>query len=198
MTIEISDKVFGSNNYEYEILINGKKNDFNINDKREIIFDTDKNDIVEIRARNIVFSCRWGWILTLLYWILALLTGSGEREPFGKPFDAYIKFKSNSKYIKLQANKIWNKEAFDIICGEVIVEKNEFASSKKYIMRWCWAIVIPVNLLIIAIIALFLFTGVVTNSIIMVILFCVPVFGLLGWNIYVYKLLRVLKKMIND
>lgn len=192
MVIEINDAVFGRDNYEYEILINGNKGQFEISESGQIIIESQEEEVVDIRAKNIVFSSRWGWVLTLLYWLLALVTGSGESNPFGKPFDAHIQFKTGSKYVKLQANKIWKKDAFNILQGDLDIVRNEFVSTKKYIIHWCLGMVLPVNLLILAIFGVFI--GVATGSEITVVLFCVAAFCLIGWNIYVYKILRALKR----
>lgn len=194
MIIEINDKEFGCENYEYEIYINGEKNTFNVTETGEKNIEAGENDIIEIRAKNIVLSSKWGWMLTLLYWIVALLTGSGESNPFGKPFDAYIQFKTSSAYIKLQANKIWKESAFDILNGELIVNRNEFVSTRKYKMRWFFGVVVPINILIILIDVMFLCTGAVTSSVIMTIFFMVSIICQICWNIYVCKIMKTLKK----
>lgn len=81
------------------------------------------------------------------YWFFSLLGGYGEENPFGKPFDAYIQFKSSSTYIKLKANKLCEASVFSISHGELDIQRNEFVSTKKYVVRWCLGYALPINIL---------------------------------------------------
>lgn len=193
MIIEIDDKIFGKDNFEYEIFVNGEKSVYSTNKNGEMSLEANENDIIKIRAKNIVFSSKWGWILSLLYWIVALATGSGENNPFGKPFDAYIQFKTKSSYIKVRANKIWKKKAFEILSGELTVDRNDFVSTRNYKVRWFIGVVLPVNLLLISIIILFFITGAVASSWITMVLFIIPIICIICWNVYVWKVSQALK-----
>lgn len=198
MVIEINDKEFGDNNYDFEICVNGDISLFKNNEKGEKVIEIEYDDIVEIRAKNIVYSSKWGWVLILFYWPLVILSGCSDRNPFGLPFDAYIKFKTDSTYVKLNANKIWKKEAFNVLSGNLTIERNEFVSNKKYIVYWCLGTVTPINLLIIAIMTLFILLCEEISLVMMIPLICICVFGLIGWNVYVYKILKKLKLKHKD
>ena len=88
MVIIIEDYEFGNDNFEYEIFVNGSKRATNVNASRELLIEAQSNDVVMIRAKNIVLSSKWGWLFMFFYWFLAILIGTGDNNPFGKPFDA--------------------------------------------------------------------------------------------------------------
>ncbi len=190
--LEIIDDKFGEDNYEYEIFVNSVKRDIKLKNKKAELEDVGGDDVIEVRAKNIVLSSKYGWMLMLFYWILSLLAGMGEQNPFGKPFDAYIKFKPKSHNITLRGNKIWDKEAFEIFGGKVDVIENYFVSTKRLRRRWLLGMVMPLDILIGFILGVCIYCA--TASAVGVI-FGVPVaIGGLCWNFYAYRLIAALKK----
>ncbi len=73
MVIKIEDYEFGNDNFEYEIFVNGSKRATNVNASRELLIEAQSNDVVMIRAKNIVLSSKWGWLFMFFYWFLAIL-----------------------------------------------------------------------------------------------------------------------------
>lgn len=188
MVIRIDDNEFGYKNFEYEIYVNDEKRVEKADLNEEVIIDAEADDIILIRAKNIVLSSNLGWLWMFAYWFFSLLGGYGEENPFGKPFDAYIQFKSSSTYIKLKANKLCEASAFSISHGELDIQRNEFVSTKKYVVRWCLGYALPINILICAIIGLLLLVGVPIEILIIIL-----VLALIGVNIHIINILKSIK-----
>lgn len=193
MVIKIEDYEFGSNNFEYEIYVNGLKSSSNANEIGERIIEATGDDVVLIQAKNIVLSSKLGWLFMFFNWILAILTGTGDNNPFGKPFDAYIQFKTGSTYIELKANKINKIKAFEVLRGKLDIDRNEFVSSGAYKIRWCLGYVLPINLLVVAIFGIFILVGISMSSMVVKVVIGLLVVCLMAWNLYVYNILRCLK-----
>lgn len=192
MVIKIDDYEFGDDNFEYDIYVNGEKCVRNTNETGERIIDAICDDVILIRARNIVLSSKWSWLFMFFYWILSVLSGTGDRNPFGKPFDAYIQFKTNSTYIELKANKIRELNAFKVLSGKLDIDRNEFVSPKAYKIRWFVGYVIPINLLMLVVGCLFILVASSAGSMVMNIVIGVVAVCLICWNIYAIRILNYL------
>lgn len=193
MVIKIEDYEFGSDNFEFEIYVNGLKSSSNANEMGERIIEATCDDEIVVRARNIVLSSKWSWLFMFFYWILAVLTGTSDNNPFGKPFDAYIQFRTSSTYIELKANKVKKIKAFEVLSGKLDIDRNEFVSPSAYKIRWCIGYALPINLLIVAIFGMFMLVGISISSMVFRVIIGILVVCLIGWNLYVYKMLRCLK-----
>ena len=193
MVIKIVDFEFGSDNFEYEIYVNGLKNFSNVNEIGERIIDATSEDEILIRAKNIVLSSKWGWLLMFFYWILSFFAGTGDNNPFGKPFDAYIQFRTSSTYIELKANKVKKIKAFEVLSGKLDIDRNEYVSPSAYKIRWCIGYALPINLMVVAIFGMLMLVGIWVNSMVFKVTIGIMVVCLIGWNLYVYKTLSCLK-----
>ena len=189
MVIRIDDSEFGYKNFEYEIYVNDEKRIEKVDLNEEVILETEADDVILIRAKNIILSSSPGWLWMFAYWFFALLLGYGEENPFGKPFDAFIQFKSSSNYIKLKANKLSEVCAFSVASGELDIQRNEFVSTKKYVVRWCLGYALPINLLMFVFGGLFLLVGVPMEIVIILL-----VLALIGVNIHIYNILKSIKR----
>lgn len=200
MIVEIDDKEWGDGNYEYDVSINGGKITFEKIKYAEMKFETNEGDTVQIYAKNTVLSCKYVWAYFFLYWIGSLLSGTGERNPFGKPFDAYIQFKTNSGYVKLKANKICREKAFEVVDGNIEASVNKFVSSKKARRRWLLGMILPIN--IVGILIALMFICICINAVMCAwffgILFAVTVVFIICWNIYACKILGSLKMKFEE
>lgn len=71
MIVEINDFAFGKLfNYEYEIFCNGRKSVFKVNNRAERVTEIENDDVVEIRAKNTVYSSESIGSIILSYWLL--------------------------------------------------------------------------------------------------------------------------------
>lgn len=68
------------------------------------------------------------------------------------------------------------------------IQKNEFVSTKKYVVRWCLGYALPINILICAIIGLLLLVGVPIEIVIIIL-----VLALIGVNIHIINILKSIK-----
>lgn len=196
MIIKINDKKFGEQNYEYEIFVNERKADLIVKNKEILLENLSKHDIVEIIAKNIVLSSKYGMVLSSVYWIIALLSGFGESNVFGKPFDAVLKLQLiTSDSLTIETNKIWENKPFCIDNQSVFILKNEFISPPKYRRRWCMSVVVPINILILLVCMLFIMSGLIWSSSSVKYFVVIPIVCIVCWNIYCYKVLHTLKKM---
>lgn len=189
MVIRIDDNEFGYKNFEYEIYVNNEKRIEKADLNDEVVIDAEADDVILIKAKNIVLSSNLGWLWMFAYWFFSLLAGNSDENPFGKPFDAYIQFKSSSTYIKLKANKLCEACAFSIAHGDLDIQKNEFVSTKKYVVRWCLGYALPINILILAFAGLFLLAGAP-----MEIIFIILILALIGVNIHIFNTLKSIKR----
>lgn len=193
MYIEIIDDKFGEDNFEYDVYLNGKIVEKNPRDRKIKIDDVCENDIIEVRARNIILSSKYGWMFMLLYWVLSLLSGMSEQNPFGKPFDAYIKFRAKSNNIKLRGRKIWDKQAFMIHEGTAEIMENNFLSTGQQRIRWCFGMVLPLDILIGFILGVCIY---IAKTSMVGVVFGVPLaISGLCWNFYACRVVKVLKRM---
>ncbi|MEE0686302.1 MAG: hypothetical protein UEA60_06565 [Lachnospiraceae bacterium] len=62
MVIRIDDNEFGYKNFEYEIYVNDEKRVEKADLNEEVIIDAEADDIILIRAKNIVLSSNLGWL----------------------------------------------------------------------------------------------------------------------------------------
>lgn len=191
MRIFIKDKKLGNENYQYNVWINEKKTDKITSNKNMIQVECPTNSTVKIRVENILFEAKQSYLLFLLYWFLSCISGSGEQDPFGKPFNARIDIADTGENdIFLEVNSIWCKEAF-LVQGNCDVSENSLFSPLGYKKKWFWGFAMPVSILILLILFMFIVVDVMGNRIVFKALFlAVPTIIELLWIAYVVKVLR--------
>ena len=69
------------------------------------------------------------------------------------------------------------------------IQKNEFVSTKKYVVRWCMGYALPINILILAFAGLILLAGAP-----MEIIFIILILALIGVNIHIFNTLKSIKR----
>ncbi|MBQ3558880.1 MAG: hypothetical protein IJA07_05135 [Agathobacter sp.] len=158
MKIFINDKELGSENYRYNVWVNGEKASLvKWENDKSLCIECIENATIKIEAENVIFKDKRAWLLLVLYWFLALITGSGEQWPLGKPFNAVIIIHNKgNKNIYLKVNSLKRKNAFTIN-GECEVLENYFYSPKGYMKKWFWGFAMPIALLIFCLSLLMLF-----------------------------------------
>ena len=153
--------------------------------------DVGDDDIIEIRAKNIILSGKYGPLLMIIYWICSIFGGS-DNNAFGKPFEGYIQFKAKSCSIKLRSNKIWDKEPFYVYEGKAEVIKNNFVCTKKLRRRWFTGWVMPIDIVLILLLVLFILLA--TETAFGIIMAIITAVCAIIWNVYAFKVLSAARK----
>lgn len=189
MKLLVDDKKLDLKNYECNIWIDDKKVEtINGNKKHLIQLEYHNNSIIKVEYENILFREKHTYWFCLFYWILAFISGYGEQDPFGKPFNALICIKNiESQELFLQVNSIWKKEAFEV-GGKCEVLENKFYSPKGFKKKWFLGLAMPMTMLILLI--LFIFIIVDVGDIFKTILISFLAIGGLLWLVYVIKVLK--------
>lgn len=189
--IEIIDDKFGEDCYEYEVFVEGEKRDVKYENKKIKLDDVGDDDIIEIKAKNIVLSGKYGPLLMIFYWICSIFGGS-DNNAFGKPFEGYIQFKAKSCNIKLRGNKIWDKEPFYVYEGKAEVIRNNFVCTKKLRRRWFTGWVMPIDIVLILLLVLFILLATETAFGTMMAI----ITGIIAicCNVYAFKVLSAARK----
>ena len=186
MKIFLKDHNLDEENYRYNVHINGENcNDVIKKNKKFIEIQCPENSFVEIEICNWIFQEKKANIYILFYWILSLITGTGEENPFGLPFNALLKIKDVGKEdIFLEVNSVWKKEAFN-------VEENKFFSPKGSKKKWFLYTSLPSLLLSSSILIAFIAINVMGDNIIgKAIILSLPILCELWFIAYAIKVLR--------
>lgn len=152
MKLFLENKEYKNENYSCNVWIDDREVEVHDLDcKEQLVINVPQGSNVKIEIQNIFFKSNKKVFLMLLYWVLSILSGSGERMPFGKPFNALLRIENvNKEDIYIQTNSISKKEAFEIKTECNVVE-NRFIAPKGYKESWLLGYVLPILLLLSAI-----------------------------------------------
>ena len=145
MKISIKDKIFGQENYECNVYIDGVKQDVGSGRYKE--FYCSKSSEVKIEYINNILKEKQIGIIGLFYWIISIIGGSTEPHPFGLPFDAVLRIACvEDKDIVIEVNDDWKNTPFQIE-GNCVVLENVCISSKSDKKKWILLDVLPLFLI---------------------------------------------------
>lgn len=193
MFLFITDKILGNENYQCSVWINGRQST-NIKQikKNQIKVPCSGDCEIKVEYKNIFFEEKYAAYLCFLYWILAIVSGTAEPNPFGKPFNYVIcisVFKDENIY--LTTNPLWKKTAFEV-SGDCKILKNSLDSPRGYKKKWFWGFAFPVAILIFIIFLILIMIDVMANNLAFkTIILAIPMIIELFWLIYVIKIMRL-------
>lgn len=189
----LENKKYNNENYICNVWIDDRAAEiYELNGKDKLMIEIPQGSDVKIEIQNKFFKSNKKGIFMLFYWLLSILTGSGEEMPFGMPFHALLRIENvNQENISIQTNSVIRKEAF-LVKSDCNVMENRFAAPKGYKGSWFFGYALPIFLLILAILLVILLVEfqkkfyVIKGLFLSVIAICE-----IGWMAYV---LAVLKK----
>lgn len=195
MIVHIKDKEYTNENYKCIICINGTIFDNWEKTSKQILIPCKQGDFITIEFINIIFEETRSYFLILLYWCFALISGYGEKNPFGYPFNTIIEIKNlemENSNVYVISNSIWEKLPFRIE-GSVEVMNNIFYSSKTYKKKWLLGMVIPMYFLLFLVL---LMLSMVNVTIYLKILFLlIPISAIIWWTNYTIKINKKLSNL---
>ena len=81
MVLNISGKEYNNENYEFSIYINDVEINCN-HIANDVHIPYKPNDIITVECKNVLFEGKGSLFWMMVYWILALVSGYGEKNPF--------------------------------------------------------------------------------------------------------------------
>lgn len=194
MVLNIGGKEYNNENYEFSIYINDVEINCN-HIANDVHIPYKPNDIITVECKNVIFEGKGSLFWMMVYWILALVSGYGEKNPFGYPFKAIIKFKlaqSKTGRINIISNSIWTSTPFQVLDSAEILE-NAFYCPNHYKIRWWTGVVVPVYVLMIFIFLLFSIVNVTLH--LRIILFMIPITLCGWWTVFVGKMVNKMNSL---
>lgn len=157
MKLIVKDKKFGNENYQYHVWVNEKKVEMHEEKYGNVMWvECPENSNVRIDVENILFREKKVYFLFIFYWVAALLSGYGERSPFGYPFNAVISINIiGRKDLVLEINSIWKKNAFRV-SSECEIIQNSFYSPEGYKRKWFLGFALPISMIILVLFTFFI------------------------------------------
>lgn len=99
---------------------------------------------VEIIIENIILNSKYSIFVMIFYWICSIISGTGEKEPFARPYTLKLRFNVlGESDIVVRTNEYNSDVPFEVLSGDVEVLQNEFILDKGAKKKWILGAMLP-------------------------------------------------------